>query len=280
VYGPTISGTNITASSEIKGDTVSATTSVKSPTISGTSVYGPTISGTNITASAAIRANNVSADTISATTFYGKMSKDLSFSTGTTSVETPYNGSVAKSVKIASDVKHLYRNQLKVDYGSSVSSSNDFTYDPGAGTENTSGNTRLDTITIPTSIDNLSNWNGTCINLPHNVCVTGTITASGAIYSSDKNLKENIVSLKGNKSIFDKVADVDVVSFNFKDDENKNTKYGVIAQDVQKAGLDELVYENNGNLGVDYTSLLMLKIAYLEDTIKNLTEKIEKLENK
>ena len=113
-----------------------------------------------------------------------------------------------------------------------------------------------------------------------NVCVTGTVTASGAIYSSDKNLKENIVSLKGNKSIFDKAADVDVVSFNFKDDENKNTKYGVIAQDVQKAGLDELVYENNGNLGVDYTSLLMLKIAYLEDTIKNLTEKIEKLENK
>ena len=111
-----------------------------------------------------------------------------------------------------------------------------------------------------------------------NVTVTGTVTASGAIYSSDKNLKENIVSLKGNKSIFDKVADVDVVSFNFKDDENKNTKYGVIAQDVQKAGLDELVYENNGNLGVDYTSLLMLKIAYLENTIKNLTEKIEKLE--
>ena len=113
-----------------------------------------------------------------------------------------------------------------------------------------------------------------------NVCVTGTVTASGAIYSSDKNLKENINSLKGNKSIFDKVADVDVVSFNFKDDESKNTKYGVIAQDVQKAGLEELVHESNGNLGVDYTSLLMLKIAYLENTIKNLTEKIEKLENK
>jgi hypothetical protein len=181
-----------------------------------------------------------------------------------------------KSFVIPQCVGDINRAKLDYKYGESVASMTNGTYDPGEACNNAAS----DTIYIPTSIDNLSNWNGTCINLPHNVCVTGTITASGAIYSSDKNLKENIVSLKGNKSIFDKVADVDVVSFNFKDDENKNTKYGVIAQDVQKAGLDELVYENNGNLGVDYTSLLMLKIAYLENTIKNLTEKIEKLENK
>jgi hypothetical protein len=65
-----------------------------------------------------------------------------------------------------------------------------------------------------------------------------------------------------------------------KDREDKTTKYGVIAQDIQEIGLNELVHEANGKLGVDYTSLMMLKIAYLEDTIKKLTEKIEKLENK
>ena len=134
--------------------------------------------------------------------------------------------------------------------------------------------------TIPKSIDHLSNWNGSCINLPHNVCVNGTITADNAIYSSDKNMKENIVSIKDNDELFEKAAEIDIVSFNFKDREDKATKYGVIAQDVQEIGLNELVKETNGKLGVDYTSLLMLKIAYLENTIKKLTEKIEKLENK
>lgn len=213
-----------------------------------------------------------------------------------------YDTSAAKTVSIPTAVSHISRGTLSyshngfsgsfdpasdatftsphsaltIDYNVDVRQKADTSYDTSAAA----------TVSIPGSLDHLSNYDGTNINIGHPtningaVCVTGTVTASGAIYSSDKNLKENINSLKGNKSIFDKVADVDVVSFNFKDDENKNTKYGVIAQDVQKAGLDELVYESNGNLGVDYTSLLMLKIAYLEDTIKNLTEKIEKLENK
>lgn len=212
-----------------------------------------------------------------------------------------YDTSAAKTVSIPTAVSHISRGKLKIthnglaneefdpasdksmtlphsaltiDYNVDVRQKADTSYDTSAAA----------TVSIPGSLDHLSNYDGTNINIGHPtningaVCVTGTVTASGAIYSSDKNLKENIVSLKGNKSIFDKVADVDVVSFNFKDDEYKNTKYGVIAQDVQKVGLEELVYETDSKLGVDYTSLLMLKIAYLEDTIKKLNDKIEKLE--
>jgi hypothetical protein len=214
-----------------------------------------------------------------------------------------YDTSAAKTVSIPTAVSHISRGKLKITHNGLTNEefdpasdksmtlphralTIDYNVDVRQKTDTSYNTSAAATVSIPGSLDHLSNYDGTNINIGHPtningaVCVTGTVTASGAIYSSDKNLKENINSLKGNKSIFDKVADVDVVSFNFKDDENKNTKYGVIAQDVQKAGLDELVYENNGNLGVDYTSLLMLKIAYLESTIKNLTEKIEKLENK
>ena len=72
-------------------------------------------------------------------------------------------------------------------------------------------------------------------------------------------------------------------SFNFKDDETKKKTYGVIAQDLQAVGLDNIVHKDeNNNLSVDYTSLLILKIADLENTIKNLSEEIKNLkgENK
>ena len=116
--------------------------------------------------------------------------------------------------------------------------------------------------------------------------MTGTITATGAIYSSDKNLKENINFVA--REDINKVKNIFTRSFNFKDDEYKRKTYGVIAQEVQEVGLDELVHEReDGTLGVDYTSLLILKVAYLEDfcamlngRIVELEDKINKLENK
>ena len=139
---------------------------------------------------------------------------------------------------------------------------------------------------IPRNIDDLTNWNGNCVTIGHNVCVDGTITASGAIYSSDMNLKENIKTVSRND--FNKAKLVQPKSFNFKDDESKRKTYGVIAQDVENVGLDELVYvKEDGFKAVDYTSLMMLKIAYLEDfcatlngKIYELNEKIKELENK
>lgn len=139
---------------------------------------------------------------------------------------------------------------------------------------------------IPRNIDDLTNWNGTCVTIGHNVCVDGTITASGAIYSSDMNLKENINTVSRND--FNKAKLIQAKSFNFRDDETKRKTYGVIAQDVEKVGLGELVHiKEDGFKAVDYTSLMILKIAYLEDfcatlngKIYELNEKIKELENK
>jgi hypothetical protein len=145
------------------------------------------------------------------------------------------------------------------------------------------------TITIPKTLSDVScghvsdtdvsSTSDGCINFTKPLCVTGTITASGAIYSSDRNLKENINFVQ--REDFNKAKNVPIKSFNFKDDENKNKIYGVIAQETQEAGLGELVYtKEDGHLAVDYTSLMMLKIAYLEDFCAHLNGKIAYLENK
>ena len=111
-------------------------------------------------------------------------------------------------------------------------------------------------------------------NLNGNVCVTGTVTASQAIYSSDRNLKENIADVPYD---FARLAnDVKVKSFNFIGEQDKI--YGVIAQEVQEAGLGDVVYtKDDGHLAVDYTSLSMLKIAYLEELCKDLMNEVRRL---
>ena len=256
-----------------------------------------TVSGTNITASAAIRANNVSASTISATTFTGAMSKKLTWAAGAFTADTTgYNGSADKTITVPTAISHLAtRGKLTITHNGLSD-----TYDPAtdkpmtlphsalsfsygsvsAKTGSDSYNTSAaKSITIPTSIDDLKNYNGTCVEIPHNVCVTGTITSSGAIYSSDRNLKENIMNVS--REEINKASNVLAKSFNFKSDESKSKVYGVIAQEVQEAGLDELVHtDDNGNLGVDYTSLLLLKIAYLEDLCGQMYGRIIKLEDK
>lgn len=61
----------------------------------------------------------------------------------------------------------------------------------------------------------------------------------------------------------------------FKSDNTKH--FGVIAQEVENAGLDELVKNDaEGIKSVDYTSLLILKIAELEKEIQSLKEQINK----
>ena len=100
------------------------------------------------------------------------------------------------------------------------------------------------------------------------VSVSGDVTATGAMYSSDKRLKENIevVSVED----LENVKNVEFKSFNFIS--NKDSKrVGVIAQELKDNGLGKFTATNDaGFLTVDYISLLCLKIAELEKEIKEL----------
>ena len=116
-----------------------------------------------------------------------------------------------------------------------------------------------------------------------NLSVSGTVTSKGAMYSSDRRLKENIEPISVEE--INKLDNVDVIKFNFKTDDEKRTKYGVIAQDVEEAGLGNLVSEDkNGSKSVDYISLLMLQIEKLNRKIDDMEKKhkqeIDELKNK
>jgi hypothetical protein len=182
-----------------------------------------------------------------------------------------YNTSAASSISIPTCVNHLNRHKITFSKGS-VSAFTSQTYDPGKDCANTA-----ETINIPTSIDELSNWNGTCISLPHNVCVDGTVTASGAVYSSDRRLKENIRELTDHD--LDTVERIKLKKFNFISDKSKTTTYGVIAQELRNIGMANIVHTNDeGFYGVDYTSLFILEIASLKREIQRLKNRVSELE--
>lgn len=94
-----------------------------------------------------------------------------------------------------------------------------------------------------------------------------SITAGSFYESSDVNLKENIKPIEVNAvNAADCLA---LKQFNFKG--NDTTKYGVIAQEVEAVGLNNLVKEDEeGKKSVDYISLLILKIEALEKRIAKL----------
>lgn len=100
------------------------------------------------------------------------------------------------------------------------------------------------------------------------VTINGDVTATGAMYSSDKRLKENIESVSAED--IENVKNVDFKTFNFISNKTSQ-KIGVIAQELQDNGLGKLTATNDaGYLTVDYISLLCLKIAELEKEIKEL----------
>lgn len=116
-----------------------------------------------------------------------------------------------------------------------------------------------------------------CILVPDSdICVNGNIKADAFYATSDERLKENIQSISFTD--YEKAGIVDLKSFNFKDDETKTKTYGVIAQSLKAVGLDNIVHnDDKGNLNVDYTSFLILRIASLESQLKSMEEKINDL---
>lgn len=93
--------------------------------------------------------------------------------------------------------------------------------------------------------------------------IEGVAHATNFQFTSDISLKENIKPLETS-------LDIEFIEFNFKNDDT--TRYGVSAQAVQEA-LPELVSEDhNGDLTVSMVDLLILKVAELENKIKDLTK--------
>ena len=108
-----------------------------------------------------------------------------------------------------------------------------------------------------------------CVTVTADIYSNRGMMAPGFYETSDIYLKENVQSISDED--INKISNVKSYSFNFISDKNKTKKYGVIAQELESAGINNLVILNNeGNKSVDYISFLILKIQSLEKRIEQL----------
>ena len=91
---------------------------------------------------------------------------------------------------------------------------------------------------------------------------TANVVAPDFQLTSDERLKENIIDLKPRK------INVDFKEYNFKD--TKQTRFGVVAQEVEKHHPEFIKESDSGYKSVSYIDLLVAKIVELEDRIKQL----------
>lgn len=89
-----------------------------------------------------------------------------------------------------------------------------------------------------------------------------TLVAPDFQLTSDERLKENIIDLKPRK------INVDFKEYNFKD--KKQTRFGVVAQELEKHHPEFIKETELGYKSVSYIDLLVAKIVELEDRIKQL----------
>jgi hypothetical protein len=104
--------------------------------------------------------------------------------------------------------------------------------------------------------------------------VSGTIRATGDVIAySDARVKDNVETVK---DALQTVTSLRGVTYTRKDNEDKSRKVGVIAQEVLSVLPEVVQKDNNGNYSVAYGNM----VGVLIEAIKELTARIEQLENK
>lgn len=107
-----------------------------------------------------------------------------------------------------------------------------------------------------------------------NIIISGSITAAGGGFDSDKRLKKNI-----SHRLPDILGSLKAVSFKWrKKERGDKTHYGYIAQDVQKFLPDAVIKQPNGYLALDYNAIHTLAINQLYQMVKQQQKEIKKLQ--
>lgn len=101
---------------------------------------------------------------------------------------------------------------------------------------------------------------------------TTSITAQAFYQTSDYRKKDILESLHP-KTCLDMCANIDVVKFNYKDDEQHKERIGVIAQDIEQYFPEVVNTDYDGYKSVDYSKLSVIAIR----AIKQLKYEIEEL---
>lgn len=102
-----------------------------------------------------------------------------------------------------------------------------------------------------------------------NATFAAAVTCQRVSQTSDRRVKRGIRPVRGSDT--DRVRDVPIIEYAFRKDKDGTRRYGVTAQEVEKAGLKNLVTEDGGGMkSVDYTALLCLKVHMLERRVEAL----------
>lgn len=101
----------------------------------------------------------------------------------------------------------------------------------------------------------------------------GQVYSTGFLTTSDATLKTNFNPLSDPLA---KLKQIEGLSYNWKDEEKLGSQleWGVLAQDLEKAGMENLVSERGDHKTVNYLGLIPLLI----EGIKELSAKVEKYE--
>ncbi len=98
--------------------------------------------------------------------------------------------------------------------------------------------------------------------------MSGTLTATNFILTSDRRLKENISEIQFVS------GDVDYKQFEMKSAIGE-LRYGIIAQDLQEINPELVHIDTEGMLSVKYIDLLVYEIARLKEDVRELNAKIK-----
>ncbi len=104
--------------------------------------------------------------------------------------------------------------------------------------------------------------------------VNGNVKATAFLYSSDINLKKNIVPLT---DAVEKLEQINGVSFEWKETDKKDI--GIIAQEVEKVLPEIVSTDDNGLKSVEYGNLIALLIEAIKEQQKEIEELKSQLEN-
>ena len=97
---------------------------------------------------------------------------------------------------------------------------------------------------------------------------TGDVRANSFINTSDSSLKDNI------KDIRTDLVSLRYKEYTLKDDKYGKTRYGILAEDLKDTHPEFVHYNDRGEAGVDYISLLVKKIAELETRLAELETRL------
>ena len=109
-----------------------------------------------------------------------------------------------------------------------------------------------------------------------NVLINKDLTVEGTIYNpSDFNLKENIASLSDLQ--VDNILLLKPVTYNYKSDRNKQTHFGLIAQDVEELFPELISNDNKSYKSLNYIELIPIMIEKMKEMQENIDELNKKL---